>query len=191
MAKYTAIADIGKTIVEMLRDNLVPEPVAKPESIGICDPKERGNFIVGIHPYNIVENKEIVTKPINLPDGCIQDPPTSYQIYYVLSIASKAELSNRSSDEQRILGRVLQIFKDSRILKKKYMPDALKLSNESISLDVLTLELEEKVKIWGMFSEAYKLSIFFSLGPVLIESTNIRVPARRVTTFEVKDDQKK
>ena len=53
MAKYTVIADTCRTVVEMLKDNLVPEPMSKPESIGVCDPKDRGNFVLGIHPYNI------------------------------------------------------------------------------------------------------------------------------------------
>ena len=53
MAKYSIIADIGKGLVNMLRDKLVPEPVGKPEHIGICEPKNRGGFVVGIHPYDI------------------------------------------------------------------------------------------------------------------------------------------
>ena len=30
MAKYTVIADTCRTVVEMLKDNLVPEPISKP-----------------------------------------------------------------------------------------------------------------------------------------------------------------
>lgn len=192
MAKYTAIADACKTVTDMLKDNLVPEPVSKPESIGVCDPKDRGNFILGIHPYNIVENKELVmTRPVFLPDGYTQNPPASYQIYCMLSVLSKAEIATRAFDEERIIGRVLQIFKDNTVLPKKYMPESLKISNEFINLEMLPLELEEKVKIWSMFNESYKLSIFFSLGPVLIESKQIKAPSARVTTLEIEDEIKK
>ena len=58
MGKYTVIADVGKSIIDLLKDKLVPEPVSKPDTIGICDPKERGSFVVGIHPYNFKENSD-------------------------------------------------------------------------------------------------------------------------------------
>lgn len=192
MAKYTAIADVCKTVTDMLKDNLVPEPIAKPENIGVCDPKDRGNFILGIHPYNIVENKELLsTRPLFLPNGYVQDPPTSYQIYCMLSVLSKAEIATRAFDEERIIGRVLQLFKDNPVLPKKYMPESLKISSEVVNLEMLPLELEEKVKIWSMFNESYRLSIFFSLGPVLIESKHIKTPSARVTTIGVEDEIKK
>ena len=35
MAKYTIISDIGKGILDLLRDKLVPEPVDSAEKIGI------------------------------------------------------------------------------------------------------------------------------------------------------------
>lgn len=186
MAKYTVIADTCRTVVEMLKDNLVPEPMSKPESIGVCDPKDRGNFVLGIHPYNIAENKELVTsRPVFLPDGYMQNPPASYQIFCIMSVLSKAEIATRAFDEQRIIGRALQLLKDNTVLPKKYMPESLKISNETINLEILPLELEEKVKIWSMFNEPYKLSIFFSLGPVLIESKQIKAPPARVATIGI------
>ncbi len=192
MAKYTVIADVGKSIIDMLKANIVPEPVAKPENIGLCDPKDRGSFVVGIHPYDIIENREMTRKkPINLPDGYQQDPPSSYKIKYILSISSKVEITNRSAEEQRILGRILQLFKDNKIIDSKYMSEALSSSNESMSLEILPLELEEKVKIWSMFSEPYKLSIFFSVGDILIESNNIKVPSTRVESVEIDASYKK
>ena len=102
-----------------------------------------------------------------------------------MSVLSKAEIATRAFDEQRIIGRVLQLLKDNTVLPKKYMPESLKISNETINLEILPLELEEKVKIWSMFNESYKLSIFFSLGPVLIESKQIKAPPARVATIGI------
>ena len=192
MAKYTVLADVSKTLVELLKDQLVPEPVAKPENIGICEPKERGSFVVGIHPYDFQINNEIrQIDPIVLPDGNLQNPPTSYQISYMISVASKAEVLNRASDEQRILGRIVQALGDNARLPQKYMPDSLRMANEEITIQMIPMELEEKVKIWTMYSEPYKLSVFYSVGPLLIDSTIIRVPAKRVTTVGLDRRQKR
>ncbi len=192
MAKYTVLADVSKTLVELLKDQLVPEPVAKPENIGVCEPKERGSFVVGIHPYDFQINNEIrQIDPIVLPDGNLQNPPTSYQISYMISVASKAEVLNRASDEQRILGRIVQALGDNVRLPQKYMPDSLRMANEEITIQMIPMELEEKVKIWTMYSEPYKLSVFYSVGPLLVDSTIIRVPAKRVTTVGLDRRQKR
>lgn len=186
MGKYTVIADVGKSIVDMLKDQLIPEPVSKPDTIGICDPKERGSFVVGIHPYNFKENTEMRRiDPVVLPDGNLQNPPGSYQIFYMISVASKSEQATKAEDEQRILGKIIQVLRDNPRIPKKYMPETLRLANEDISIEMLNLELEEKVKIWTMFSEPYKLSIFYSVGPLFIDSEVIKAPAKRVTSFGI------
>ena len=49
-----------------------------------------------------------------------------------------------------------------------------------------TIELEEKVKVWSMFSEPYKLSAFYTVGPINVDSTVIRVPSKRVVSVDIK-----
>ena len=68
MAKYTIISDVGKGILELLRDKLVPDVIDKTESIGICEPKERGGYIVGIHPYDIKEDTKGIPKSYRWDD---------------------------------------------------------------------------------------------------------------------------
>ena len=48
MGLYTAFAEVSASIVSLLRDTVSPEPLTKPEQIGICSPKERGNYTVGV-----------------------------------------------------------------------------------------------------------------------------------------------
>lgn len=187
MAKYTVLADVGKAIVDMLKDQLVPEPVAKKENIGLCDPKERGSFVVGVHPYDVEYLPESRNRgPIQLPDGNLQNPPISYSVKYMISISSKAEIANRGIDEQRILGRLMQVFADNSSIPEKYMSGALKMANEPIGINMQTIELEEKVKVWSMFSEPYKLSAFYTVGPINVDSTVIRVPSKRVVSVDIK-----
>ena len=49
MGKFTIISDVGKSLVNMFKDQMTPEPISKPENIGVCDPKERGEAILGIN----------------------------------------------------------------------------------------------------------------------------------------------
>ena len=175
MAKYTIISEVGKALTNILRDKLVPEPIDKPEKIGICEPKDRGDFIVGIHPYDIQEDLTTQKKaPIKLPDGQEQDPPSLMELYYMVSVSSKAEIEVRSAEESRIIGKIIQIFKDNQVIPSEYLSEDSTIENIPISM--IPLEMEEKVKIWTMFGESYKLSVFYLVGPVAIDSEVVRKP---------------
>ena len=175
MAKYTIISDVGKALTNILRDKLVPEPIDKPEKIGICEPKDRGNFIVGIHPYDIQEDLSSQKKPpIKLPDGQEMEPPSLMELYYMISVSSKSEIEVRSAEESRIIGKIIQVFKDNQAIPSKYFDGSSNIENIPISM--IPLEMEEKVKIWTMFGESYKLSVFYLVGPVAIDSEVIRKP---------------
>ncbi len=181
MAKYTIISDIGKGILALLRDKLVPETIDKSESIGICEPKERGGYVVGIHPYDIKEDTSgTAAESKNLPDGSVQDPPAMIELYYVISVSSKAELESKASDEAKIIGKIIQVFKDNPTIPARYMPNDVGQPIENVPISMLPLNMEEKVKVWTMFGESYKLSVFYVVGPVAIDSENIHKPKKRV-----------
>ena len=181
MATYTIISDVGKGLLALLKDKLVPDTVDKGESIGICDPKDRGDYIVGIHPYDIREDTSGKSvESISLPDGSTQDPPAMLELYYVISVNSKAEIGDRALDEAKIIGKIIQVLKDNSIIPSIYMPSNMGTAVEKVPISMLPLSMEEKVKVWTMFGESYKLSAFYVVGPVAIDSEKISRPKRRV-----------
>ncbi len=190
MAKFTIISDVGKGILELLRDKLVPDVIDKSESIGICDAKERGGYIVGIHPYDIKEDTSNTAKePKTLPDGSVQDPPAMIELYYAISVSSKAEIESKALDEARIIGKIIQVFKDNPIIPNRYLPSNPGMPLENVSVTMLPLNMEEKVKIWTMFGESYKLSVFYVVGPVAIDSENIKKPVKRIEKVYIDSHQ--
>lgn len=190
MAKYTIISDIGKGILELLRDKLVPEPVDSAEKIGICDPKERGGYIVGIHPYDIREDLSGAAKDAKtLPDGSQQDPPAMIELYYVISVSSKAEAESKALDEAKIIGKIIQVIKDNPVIPSRYMPSNMGMPVENVPISMLPLNMEEKVKVWTMFGESYKLSVFYVVGPIALDSENIHKPKKRVETVHIESKQ--
>ena len=191
MAKYSVISDVSRTIVDLLRAELVPEPVAQAEQIGVCDPHDRGSFVVGIHIYDISESGEMrANGPVLQADGSLRNPPVSLNLSLMVSVSSKAEKETRTLDEQMIMGRVIQVLGDNKRLPEKYMPPALRAAGEVIRVSNVPMELEEKTKIWTMFSESYKLSAFYKVGPVLLESAVVTMPAPRVKEIQLGTEQK-
>lgn len=190
MGKYTVISDVSRALADMLRQYAVPEPVAKQEQIGICSLQDRGGCVVGLHLYDFRENGEMRrTERIELPDGSRQEPPTEYTAFYMLSIVSKAEPESRGLDEQRIMGRLLQVLQDHRRIPSSFLSDSLRECNEAMTIELSQMEMEDKVKIWNMMNEPYRLSCFFSVRPILIESAVIHKPPKRVTDITLHSRQ--
>jgi len=192
MGNYGSLSDVSRTIVDLLKAEFSTENIVSPENIGFCEPGERGAFTVGLHIYDVRENSETRdTREITMPDGSTKSGPISMSMYMAVSIASKAEVAVRALDEQRILGKVIQTMKDNSRLPEKYMPDALRQTGEVFGVDLLSLEMEDKVKIWSLFNQPYRVSCFYRVGPIMIESAVIRKPAPKVKVFEADVRQEK
>lgn len=174
----------------MLRDKLVPEPIDKPEYIGMCEPKNRGGYVVGIHPYDIQENRDgKAQEAFTLADGSVQAPPARIEIYFMISVASKADIENKAIEEARIIGKVIQVMNDNPNIPASYMPQTMEYPRELVPISMLPLEVEEKVKIWTLFGESYKISSFYVAGPIAIESENIQKPNKRVKSLLLNSTQ--
>ena len=145
MAGYTAIADIGNALTELLRLNIVPEVLANEESIGVCSPEDKGDFLLGLYLYDIKQSEVFRNSEMQIMDSKRQKyPPVNLELYYMLTAYSNGDVKFRS--------------------------------------------LEEKMKIWAFPNKPYKLSVFFKVAPVVLESLRIR-EVRRVMDiqFTVKD----
>ena len=58
---YTVISDVSDTLVNLLREQLVPEPIKKQVNIGLCSPADKGDFQLTLYLYNI-DNLQILVK---------------------------------------------------------------------------------------------------------------------------------
>ena len=184
MAGYTAIADIGNALTELLRLNMVPEVLVNEESIGICSPEDKGDFLLGIYLYDIKQSEVFRNSEMQTLDSKRQKyPPVDLELYYMLTAYSNGDVKFRSLEEHKILGKVIQIFTDNSILDAATLKPIVKPNEFSIRLEMLSLSLEEKMKIWAFPNKPYKLSIFFKAAPVELESLRIK-EVRRVMDIQ-------
>ncbi|KAB2951939.1 DUF4255 domain-containing protein [Heliorestis acidaminivorans] len=190
MDSYELLADVSRTLLELLRKKMTPEPVAKEEQIGLCPPNDSGNYILGLHMYNIEEKKNLGSQRLlNVRPGLQQDPPTPFLLYYMLTVYSKTEQANRAIDEQRILGRAIQVLNDNSKLSSSDLLGSLQNSNSTLDITALPLTMDDKAKIWSLYNQPYQLSMYYVVGPVYLASDNYR-NTRPVVEFQV-DLQKK
>ena len=170
MADFSIISDISNEVLKVLRNNISPELIQSSESIALATPNDKNaDFQVGLYLYDIQELREYrQMNPIWLKGGKSQYPPKPLTLYYMLYVNMKSQLISNPENEQRILGRTLQILMDNTILYD------IAGEEETASITILPLSLEEKTKIWSALSVPYQLGIYFSVSPVLLSSRRIQ-----------------
>ncbi|MFI3227514.1 MAG: DUF4255 domain-containing protein [Clostridia bacterium] len=189
MGKYTIIADVSEKISEILAKNLVPNLVTDKNMIGFCSPEEKGDYVVGIHLYDISRDNEMAQAGmINYGLKEQKYPPTVLSLSYMLTVYSKSDLKFRFIEEQKILGAIIQSLDNEMLIPAEELGNVAYEANGRI--EILNLEMEEKLRIWGDPSKAYKPSIFIKIAPVELESQQTRQISRvREFSIELVDSQ--
>lgn len=181
MGSFTVIADVSRSVLALLRSALVPDLVKKEEMIGLCPPHDRESVQLGLYLYDMDENPEMRSQERQYLDKeHYKNPPMSLNLYYMLYACSDADLAVRALDEQRIMGRAIQQLNDYRRLPQENLCGTLLGSGAEIELQMIALTFEEKVRIWSLFNQPYRLCAYYKAGPVLLDCAVVR-QTKRVT----------
>lgn len=182
MGEYTLISEVSKKILDIMKENLVPEPIKKFEDIGLCHPDERGSSILGIYLYDIEENAETKTmERIFIDKEHYKNPPVSLSLYYMFFAHSQAELVSRAIDEQRIIGKVIQVINDNL---------RLDVGDEIVDIQPAFLDYNEKNKIMSNFENKTDIACFYKVSPIIIDSEKVRA-VKRVKIADISVEHKR
>lgn len=168
-------------MLKVLRENICPELIQSPESIALAVPTDKNaDFQLGLYLYDIQELREYQQQDlIRLRGNKAQYPPKPLNLFFALFINTKSQFMSNMENEQRILGRAMQVLMDHAILYETAEED----EDTTASVTLLPLSYEEKTKIWSVLSVPYQLGIYFSVAPVLLSSRRVR-SFRRVVAAE-------
>ncbi len=191
MASYTIISDVGNAIVKLLRDNMVPEVIPNADAIGMCSPSDKGDFVLGLYLYDVKESEEVFARGMRALGQNEQRYPSKYlNLFYMLTAYSMSDVKFRSSEEQRILGRAIQILMDHSILDAELVGNSKGADSYPIKIEMLRLDNDEKMKLWNMPDVPYKLSLYYKVSPIEVESDRIKT-VHRVTEIDMELLEKK
>lgn len=185
MADYTAIVEAGNAIVELLRDNLTPEPLGNRELIALCSPHESENNQLTLYLYHIEEENQNMTSGFYQVDQNTQRrAPAQFILRYLVTAHSKAPVQLRQADQHRIIGAAIQTLRDNPVVPQRYLSGSLDEEHAQIHLAIEKVPLEQLLKIWNNTSKEYKMSFVLMVTGVTIASRRKR-QITRITDFEV------
>lgn len=179
MSDYTKIADTGNGLVALLRDALIPELLNSPEEVGLCSPEDHGDFAVGVWLYDVKEDTSIQAhEMLNIGRDTQRYPSVYLTLYYMVTLYLQSDLKYRAPQEHQILGRVIQTLRDHAVMDPDSFLPAEEAGGAGIRIQMQDLEMEEKVRLWTVPNTAYRTSLFYTAGPVEIQSTRKRTVKR-------------
>lgn len=183
MGKYTMIADTGNCLVERLRKALVPDLIQNAAEIGLRSPEDRGDTALGLFLYDIRPSEEVYQKRAVVTHDKITKPPMFLSLSYMITAYSQGDIQYRLPQEERILGRVIQYFYDNPVIPLEEA-DPQMTSGTELHIHMLTPDQDEKAKIWSFPNVGNRLSLFYKVSPVAIDS-EISRKTTRVTDLDI------
>ena len=192
MNRYTVVADISSHIVNLLKQNMIPEPILSEDLIGVCSPNEKGDLVLGVYLYDIRESEHIHSvSMVNMGINKQKFPPTYLTLFYMITAYSNTEIKFKYLDDQKILGRVIQVLTDNSIINISELTNSPNILIPEVKIQMLDLNNEEKNKIWNFSNLPYRLSMCFKVFPLELESTRVREVQRVVDVMtDVKEKYK-
>lgn len=179
MSDYTKIADTGNGIVTLLKDALVPELLNSPDQVGLCSPEDHGDFAVGVWLYDVREDTSIQAHEMtNIGRNTQRYPSTYLTLHYMITLYLQSDLKYRAPQEHQIFGRIIQALRDNAAMDPDSFTPVEGIEGATIRIQLQNLEMEEKLRLWTVPNSAYRTSLFYTAGPVEIQSTRKRTVKR-------------
>ncbi len=186
MTDYTAIYEAAESLCALLRSELTPEPVAKKENIGLCEPQSPEDFQLTVWIYNVEMIKDSGVHTGYQPDpdnpGEERFAPMQIKLHALVSAHSKAPALQKFADEYRILGKALQVVRDCPSIPTEHLVGTLCEQTEPVLLEIMKLNGEELSRIWNNSSKSIRPSFAVDISQIYIKSNRVRKAAPRITT---------
>jgi hypothetical protein len=177
MSDYTAIADVGDTLVELLMVNM--QDLIPPDSIALVSPGEiegKDNVRLSLFLYQVEENVYLKNQGMeNLGISKEKAPPLALDLYYMLTSYPSPGIQDRTErtqEEHSILGRAMQVLHDNPILTGSALKGSLSAYDNELHVMITSMSLDDMSKIWSTFKEkSFRPSVCYLVTSVKIEST--------------------
>lgn len=184
MGDHAAIADAGRTLVELLRDRMTGTGLLSTNQIVLASPvdDDLNNdvrltvFLFDVRGTTPMEGAQRDAGP----DGSL-----GLDLKYLLTAHPGKENSStsttaRTANEHTVLGRAMQVLRDNAIIEGPDLQGSLSTDDERIEVSLLAESTDSVVNMWNTFgNEPYRPSVAYLATPVEIESRREK-PVERV-----------
>src|SRR5215471_15059301 len=148
MAEYTALENVGASVVQLLFHELNSDPqtgglIDATDKISQRSPKEikddNSPALLSVYLYRVVENPYVKNQfPVAGSGSTYRKPPLTLDLNYMIT-----PLLKEPEDRQIVLGKVMKVLYDNAVLEGSSLVPPLDADDEPIRLTLNPVPLEE------------------------------------------------
>ncbi len=170
MSSYNNLNSVSKTLAIHIWNGIKDDPQTKaiiqnPRQINHLPPQETQTESnkISVFLYNVTE----LSSMRNQPQTTLNPPTLLYlNLHYLIT-----PLTQNAENDQIVLGKIMQIFAETPILRGSTLQGSLGGSDDELKITLDVLAITDLNKLWTMLQTPNKLCISYSVFPVRIESS--------------------
>ena len=174
MSASTAIADVTNSLIKLLENG--QDPTEGTFDVSAISPAEEinadGRPKVNLYLFRIEENPFAKNRDWQaVGSEVLHKTPLSLNLFYVLTPYGTNPLDPVPSlDDHKALGQAMRILYDNAIIEPLLLSGPLQFTAEPLKLDLCAFNLEDLTRVWNAFNKPYRLSVFYQVRIVFIDS---------------------
>lgn len=171
MSSYTALEAASETLRQLLVTRIASDPDLNGTvgNVSLETPREMGAVRgISLWLYRVVRNEFLVNqRPERVARGQQRRTPLPVNLHYLVT-----PMLDVPETEQRVLGKVLQVFHDHPIVRGMDLRHGLEGTAVELRITLETPTLEELTRVWhALQSETgYQLSVSYEVQVIEIDS---------------------
>jgi len=181
MSGDTTIADVGETLIKLLRDGM--SDLVTSSAIALQSPADLTGqttrvtlFLCGIAENQHMRNQQ----PTYRSGDSIANQPLVVDLRYMLTVYSYVQdLTERSLEEHRLLGRAMRLLHDHASIGGSLLQGGLAGETTRLRILLESVPLSEMTELWSAFpGQAMRPSVFYTVSSATLESNIVTTPSR-------------
>lgn len=175
MGEYSAISDVGNTLVALLLDKMA---LVDGDDVALVSPGEltgRNDPRLTLFLYRIDENGHLKNERQPVTDDARRGAPLVLDLHYLLTAhpLTRNDSTAVTADQHSVLGEAMRVFHDNGTISGSSLNGSLAGGNE-IHLSIVDESLDQLTSIWSTFeNKPFRVSVAYVVGPVEIESNEV------------------
>lgn len=182
MSEYNVIHAVGETLKDLLwatmqHDstisgssgiNLTVDQISFEPPFKLVKDVDSEINCLSLYLYRIVENEDMKNRPPEkINTSFLRYPPLSLTLFYLIT-----PLTNSADNDQKLLGKTMQILYDNAIVKGAALQElgVLQDTAEELRIILNPVSMEDITKLWSAFMRSYRLSVSYEVKVIYIDS---------------------
>jgi hypothetical protein len=168
---YCNLSSVSRTLAAQIWSGIKNDEQARaiihsPKQIMLHSPTDAQTkpAKISVFLYNVTE----ISSMRNQPQP--QNPEKPRTLMYLNLHYLITPLTKSAEDDQILLGKILQVFSQTPVIRGSQLQGSLKESGDDLRVALDAPAVDDLNKIWTMLQAPYKLCVSYNVYPVRIES---------------------